>query len=192
MVVVVPEHRDDRRRRALARRAENARLLDEPVRRQIAGEQDELDVLHGGEHPPEMLAVLVRRMEVADGGDTQLAHGAGLPASVFALPRRGVRPQREPAPTEDFPELVETMKRAGAALREAGVVHSGAGSRYGRAAGPDRPRRRLLPDRGGRRPRARGPGRGGLPPERPPEHWLFKAWDDDILVDLVFHPAGGP
>ena len=67
------------------------------MRRQITGEQDEiLDVLHGGEHPLEMLAVLVRRVEVADGGDAQLAHGSGLPASVFALPRRGVRRQREP------------------------------------------------------------------------------------------------
>ena len=29
-------------------------------------------------------------------------------------------------------------------------------------------------------------------PRRPPEHWLYKAWDGDNLVDLVFHPAGGP
>jgi hypothetical protein len=26
--------------------------------------------------------------------------------------------------------------------------------------------------------------------ERPPEEWLFKAWDGDVLVDLIFHPAG--
>jgi len=32
----------------------------------------------------------------------------------------------------------------------------------------------------------------GFRPERPPEHWLYKAWDGDNLVDLVFHPAGGP
>ena len=29
-------------------------------------------------------------------------------------------------------------------------------------------------------------------PERPPEGWLLKAWDGDILVDLIFEPAGGP
>ena len=28
--------------------------------------------------------------------------------------------------------------------------------------------------------------------ERPPEGWLLKAWDGDVLVDLIFHPSGGP
>ena len=32
----------------------------------------------------------------------------------------------------------------------------------------------------------------GMRPERPPEGWLLKAWDGDILVDLIFEPAGGP
>jgi hypothetical protein len=30
----------------------------------------------------------------------------------------------------------------------------------------------------------------GLETERPPEEWLYKAWDDDILVDLIFQPMG--
>jgi hypothetical protein len=30
----------------------------------------------------------------------------------------------------------------------------------------------------------------GLRPERPPEEWLFKAYDGDVMVDLIFHPAG--
>jgi hypothetical protein len=30
----------------------------------------------------------------------------------------------------------------------------------------------------------------GLRPERPPEEWLFKAWDGDVLVDVIFRPAG--
>jgi hypothetical protein len=30
----------------------------------------------------------------------------------------------------------------------------------------------------------------GLKPERPPEDWLLKAWDGDVLVDLIFHPLG--
>lgn len=30
----------------------------------------------------------------------------------------------------------------------------------------------------------------GMKPERPPEGWLLKAWDDDVLVDLIFAPAG--
>jgi predicted nucleotidyltransferase len=34
--------------------------------------------------------------------------------------------------------------------------------------------------------------RGGMRPERPPEDWLLKVWDDDVLIDLVFRPSGGP
>ena len=30
----------------------------------------------------------------------------------------------------------------------------------------------------------------GLRPERPPEEWLFKAFDGDVMVDLIFNPAG--
>jgi hypothetical protein len=30
----------------------------------------------------------------------------------------------------------------------------------------------------------------GMRSERPPEDWLVKAWDGEILVDLIFHPVG--
>jgi hypothetical protein len=30
----------------------------------------------------------------------------------------------------------------------------------------------------------------GLRPEDPPEDWLLKAWDGDVLVDLIFRPIG--
>jgi hypothetical protein len=30
----------------------------------------------------------------------------------------------------------------------------------------------------------------GMRPERPPEGWLFKAWDGDVQVDLIFRPKG--
>jgi hypothetical protein len=32
----------------------------------------------------------------------------------------------------------------------------------------------------------------GMRPERPPEEWLYKAWDDDLLIDVIFHPRGLP
>src|SRR3954453_23221800 len=35
-------------------------------------------------------------------------------------------------------------------------------------------------------------GAVGLEPETPPEGWLLKAWDDGVLVDLIFEPRGGP
>ena len=30
----------------------------------------------------------------------------------------------------------------------------------------------------------------GMRTERPPEGWLYKAWDGDVLIDLIFHPRG--
>jgi len=30
----------------------------------------------------------------------------------------------------------------------------------------------------------------GMRPETPPEQWLRKAWDGDILVDLIYEPSG--
>jgi len=32
----------------------------------------------------------------------------------------------------------------------------------------------------------------GMTTERPPEGWLYKAWDEDILIDLLFAPANIP
>jgi predicted nucleotidyltransferase len=34
--------------------------------------------------------------------------------------------------------------------------------------------------------------RRGFRTEKPPEGWLYKAWDDGVLVDLIFHPKGIP
>lgn len=30
----------------------------------------------------------------------------------------------------------------------------------------------------------------GMREERPPEDWLVKAWDGDVLIDLIFRPSG--
>ena len=32
----------------------------------------------------------------------------------------------------------------------------------------------------------------GLEADTPPEGWLLKAWDGNVLVDLIFEPRGGP
>jgi predicted nucleotidyltransferase len=32
----------------------------------------------------------------------------------------------------------------------------------------------------------------GMRVERPPEHWLYKAYDGDVLIDLIFEPSGLP
>jgi hypothetical protein len=33
-------------------------------------------------------------------------------------------------------------------------------------------------------------GRAGMRTEKPPEQWLYKAWDGDVLIDLIFEPSG--
>jgi hypothetical protein len=35
-------------------------------------------------------------------------------------------------------------------------------------------------------------GAAGFRTETPPEPWLLKAFDGDVMVDLIFHPQGGP
>ena len=30
----------------------------------------------------------------------------------------------------------------------------------------------------------------GMRPEKPPEQWLYKAWDEEVMIDLIFEPAG--
>jgi hypothetical protein len=30
----------------------------------------------------------------------------------------------------------------------------------------------------------------GMRPERPPEEWLYKAWDGEVLIDVIFAPRG--
>ena len=94
----------------------------------------------------------------------------------------------------DFDELLETMRKAAGALRDAEVPFALAGGLAVWARGgpktehdvdflvkPDDAERaqRVLVDLG-----MRG--------ERPPEGWLLKAWDDGTLIDLIFEPRGGP
>ena len=32
----------------------------------------------------------------------------------------------------------------------------------------------------------------GMQPERPPEDWLVKAFDGDVMIDVIFRPSGAP
>ena len=86
------------------------------------------------------------------------------------------------------------MKRAGAALREAGVDHMlGGGLAIWARGGPPTDHDVDFFLREADADRALDVlTEAGFRTEKPPEHWLYKAWDEDNLVDLVFHPAGGP
>src|SRR3954462_2489083 len=84
------------------------------------------------------------------------------------------------------------MKRAVAALREAGIPFLLAGSLAGWARGGPETHHDLdfiiKPEDADRALAVLE--EAGMQPEKPPEEWLHKAWDGDILVDLIFAPRG--
>ena len=97
-------------------------------------------------------------------------------------------------PSEQFPELIETMKRAAGALREVEVpfLLGGGMAAWARGGPPTDHDVDLLVREADAERALAALADAGLRPERPPEGWLLKAWDGDVLVDLIFSPAGGP
>src|SRR5436190_23334646 len=93
---------------------------------------------------------------------------------------------------QPFSELEQTLKKAVAALREAGVDSLLGGSLASWARGGPETRHDLdLMIRPRDRDRAVAALQAvGMRAEDPPEEWLVKAWDGDILVDLIFYPKG--
>jgi predicted nucleotidyltransferase len=93
---------------------------------------------------------------------------------------------------EFFAPLAETMKRTVAALREAEVPHMLGGSLAAWARGGPTPEHDLdvmvKPEDARRAQQALV--EIGMRPEDPPEGWLLKAWDGEVLVDLIFRPTG--
>jgi hypothetical protein len=97
-------------------------------------------------------------------------------------------------PSDAFPELIETMKKSAAALREHDVpfLLGGGLAAWARGGPPtDHDVDFLVREEDAERA-LQALVAAGLRPERPPEGWLLKAWDDDVLVDLIYRPAGGP
>ena len=96
-------------------------------------------------------------------------------------------------PSENFPELIESMKRAAAALRDAEVPYMlGGGLAAWARGGPPTEHDIDFFVRPADAERALDAlVAAGMKAERPPEGWLLKAWDGDVLVDLIYSPAGG-
>jgi hypothetical protein len=91
------------------------------------------------------------------------------------------------------PEQLEaTLKRSVAALEDARVPYLLGGSLASWARGGPQTRNDLdLMVRPKHAEQAlEALERAGMKPERPPEEWLLKAWDGEVLVDLIFEPAG--
>jgi hypothetical protein len=95
------------------------------------------------------------------------------------------------APTETE-ALAETLKRAAAALRAADVPFALAGSVSCWARGGPSPCNDVdFAIRAGDAERAASAlADAGMRTERPPEGWLLKAWDGDVLVDLIWDFEG--
>ena len=96
---------------------------------------------------------------------------------------------REP----DFDELLETMKKAAGALRDADVPHALTGGLAVWARGGAKTEHDvdfMVKEEDAERAQ-RALADIGMRPETPPEGWLLKAWDGDTLIDLIHSPAGG-
>jgi Uncharacterised nucleotidyltransferase len=95
---------------------------------------------------------------------------------------------------QPFNSIKETLKRAAGALRGADVPFVlGGGLAIWARGGPTTGHDLDLLVRPQDADRAlEALEDAGLKPERPPEGWLYKAWDGDILVDLIFRPVGEP
>jgi hypothetical protein len=94
----------------------------------------------------------------------------------------------------DFEELVEVMKKSAGVLREADVPFLLAGGIAAWArGGPETDHDvdfLVKPDDAERALNALS--ETGMRPDRPPEGWLFKAWEDEAFVDLIFETSEGP
>lgn len=195
---MVAEDGDHRHLERSAGFGQDGGLLGKTVRRQVSREENDVRVrLDGGEDAAKPVAERLRGVDVPGCCDAnRRAHRRVLPAievrgtAVSGIPVT-VMPSAAP---ENLESLLTTMKRAAAALRESQVEFMlGGGLAIWARGGPptDHDVDLFLRERDADKAldalRA-----AGMRTEKPPEHWLYKAWDGANLVDLVFRPAGGP
>ena len=97
-----------------------------------------------------------------------------------------------PAHEPPFSDIEASLKRAVAALRDAGIPFLLGGSLASWARGGPETRHDLdLMIRPQDAQRALEALEGaGMRRDDPPEEWLVKAWDGDVLIDLIFEPSG--
>jgi Nucleotidyl transferase of unknown function (DUF2204) len=97
-------------------------------------------------------------------------------------------------PSDNFPDLLDAMKLAAAALRDAEVPHilGGGLAAWARGGPPTEHDVDFFVREEDAQRALAALEAAGMKPERPPENWLLKAWCGETLIDLIFHPAGGP
>jgi hypothetical protein len=93
----------------------------------------------------------------------------------------------------EFERLLDAMKKAAGTLNDAGIPYVlGGGLACWARGGPktEHDVDLLVKPQDAERAQA-ALGAAGLRIERPPEGWLLKAYEDGILIDLIFDPSGG-
>ena len=94
--------------------------------------------------------------------------------------------------SKEFEAIQETLRKTVGVLRDAGVEFLLGGSLASWARGGPETSHDLdllLTPENAERALAALAG-AGMRPERPVEGWLYKAWDGDVLIDLIFAPSG--
>ena len=97
-----------------------------------------------------------------------------------------------PSDEQAFSDIADSLKRSVAALRDANIPFLLGGSLASWARGGPESRHDLdymIKEEDVERA-LEALERAGMKPERPPENWLVKAWDGDVLIDLIHHPSG--
>jgi putative nucleotidyltransferase-like protein len=97
-----------------------------------------------------------------------------------------------PTAEHPFPSIEASLKKAVAAMREAEVPFLLAGSLAVWARGGPETRHDLdfvVKEEDAQRA-VDVLAEAGMRPEKPPEEWLWKAWDGDVLIDIIFAPRG--
>ena len=93
---------------------------------------------------------------------------------------------------ENFEELLDTLKHAAAALRDAEIPFAlGGGLAVWARGGPETEHDIdffVRPDAAERALQALA--EAGFQTEEPPEGWLYKGFRDGVMVDLIFAPSG--
>jgi predicted nucleotidyltransferase len=168
---------------------QHPRLVELAVGGQVAREQDEIDVPF--ERREGLLKATARHLgSVHVAGSRDPDHGPHVPHIGFAGNRSGVSNQHEP----DFDRLLDAMKRAGGVLFEAGIPFVLGGGLAAWARGGPKTEHDVdflvKPEDAERAQQALSAA--GMRTERPPEGWLLKAYDDGVLIDLIFDPQDGP
>jgi putative nucleotidyltransferase-like protein len=90
--------------------------------------------------------------------------------------------------------IAQSLRRATAALRDAGVPFMLGGSVACWARGGPRSQNDVdlvVPPDDAESALA-ALEQAGMRTERPPEEWLYKAYDGDVMIDVIFQPTGMP